>query len=509
MKTKIAFSAVMLMLMATFFVALPTEDVSASDSEDSPVLELFYSQDLPAGVLVALEQLEGNNTILLQYKIPENFQATGDFYIKVVNGQFDDGLVKIVAYDSEGAQFMFDAGSVLTAPVYDDVYDIGRNLNIDADIFPEHLAGGYLYVIYGTPYIDGLGAGIVIMGDDTPMSEEVNVIFDPTEVVSGKVISTLDLPDELCVFMEDGEYIAFEFTLDGVLISPDYLEMTISSDVDFHIDSVVGMFYDRYGNILMDGEPLMYMDLDVSDFAELTLGYDRTVNDMLTKENLGARFYMFMELPELPQGLSFDFCIEAEGNPVSNTIGYTVIQPTIEAGNVNGNHVDMTRYDIPGTDVTFDADGLIVNIYGDQNVGTIMLVGGSQIINQTMKDSVDSYVPDTGNMRMVFDIEMLVDDIERDMGSITVQIPMFFFDISYGESIAVISVDSEGNISTVGASIDSEGCITIEQSGTYVVYVDDGPEPLRLTAKALGAGVAIICVVGAVLAAILMTHRDE
>jgi hypothetical protein len=112
-------------------------------------------------------------------------------------------------------------------------------------------------------------------------------------------------------------------------------------------------------------------------------------------------------------------------------------------------------------------------------------------------------------MRMVFDIEMLIDDIEKDMGSITVQIPTFFFDVAYDESLAVISVDSQGNISTVGASIDSRGCVTIEQSGTYIIYVDDGPEPLRLTTLAFGAGVAVVCVVGAVMAAMLMTHKDE
>ena len=499
MKTKIAISAVMLMVVAALVVVIPTDDVSASNDDS-----------YPAGVLTALEQLRGNNTTVMSYLIPEDITASGDLYLKVTEGQVDDGLMKIVAYDSEGEQFMFENGSILTAPVYCGLSEIGMSLDIDAGIVSEYLAGGYVYAIYGTPYLNGSDAKVALMADDVQVSDVEDLVFDPTDAVSAKVISTLDLPDRLLDFATDeGEYIGFELTLDNVLHSSNYLEMTISSDAGFYIDNIVGVFYDRYGNILMDGEPLVYGEHDVSDSSELTLMLDRTVDEMFTEDNLGARFYMFIQVSESTPVLSFDYCVKADGDPVSNTIGYTVIQPTIEAGNVNGNYVDMLRYDIPGTDITFDADGLIVNIYGDQNIESIMLVGGSQIVNQTMKDSMDSYVPDTGNMRLVFDIEMLIDDIEKDMGSITVQIPMFFFDISYGESIAVISVDSEGNISTVGASIDSEGCITIEQSGTYVVYVDDGPEPLRLTAKAFGAGVAIICVVGAVLAAMLMTHRDE
>lgn len=511
---KTALTAVMLMV-ATALVFIPLDDGADASATAYPVEgEVVTVDDLPESMAVAVdEELERMNKVLVRFDVKQLIGSDDPVKVLMVNkvpgSEVLSGKAVVMAFDSDGRQYTFDG---LTSPmVFDGVDTSDKTIDtcLTGNQVSEGLVGGCVYLAFGTTSIESLDITMKVVAGTTDISPDIDVHHDISDTVSGRIVPVSDVPEDLAPMVTDGKsYFAMEYVLDKALESnlPVYIDVASDRTItgSYHM-----MAYDKDGEMLNDQVITKTVTVDtLVDRIDTGL----TANQVLVSENIGMRMYVLFEFTEVdPFQMTVDIIVDdGHVHAVSNRLVYTLPQSVQYEDDVNGIPLITTTYTVPtGNDVaSFDVGGPIVTIDNTGSTNPVTTFSyiqegyGITILNEAMTGTMmDIDIGEAKRQMFVFDISYTGES------TVTIQIPSDTLHVTKGQVMKIVALDENGDILQDDTTITDDGTVTLHHASTYIAYVYQGHDDSSLTIMAVGAGVAIICIIIAVIVGYMLSRK--
>ncbi len=519
----IAFVAIALMVVSAASVAVYSDDSDAA--ETTPITGQFVNDDDETPLQIFSKLYSTNYAALAKFTLNSTIDQTGDVVIKIKANADITGTAYGLVYtvDKDGKEK--DVSLTLPEGVKnedDNVFSTAIttksgaatvNFGITSSVINNYMNGAekcVFYAAFAYDYEGPLEASMTFMVGDKEISNTLTLIED---AITGESVKISDLPSELSKYAESkNNAFAGRFDLNKKLDANDLrtvcAEITVSNDVTASIYAVA---VDKDGNaVKYNGIDTVYKLENKELSKKVELGKEAKISVNQLADKVGGSLYVLVVFDSKVDNFSATGKFMADDyTPISQEFKFTV-GGTVEKETINGKEVDVTKNDVIAGTNSMNIGNVTITIDNDGNIESITYVEGKEILNNAMKDKVDTIMSDAvSDKNMIFDFGIIyADGADSTKSVMTMAIDISQFELKDGQKLAIKCIGSDGKVINNAATIDNNGIITFNHNSTYMVYVVEDVKESSTTALALGAVIAVVCVVAAVLSVYVIARKN-
>lgn len=511
----IAFVAIALMVVSAASVAVYSDDSDAA--ETTPITGQFAnSSDVPQEIFSKLSK----NAAVAKFTLNSTIGQTGNVVIKIKANADIEGTAYGFVYTVDKDGNKNDVALTLPKGVKnegDNVFSTSVktvsgiatvDFGIDSSVINNYMNGAKECVFYAAftyNYEGPLEASMTFMVGDEKIS---NTLKLNGNAITGEPVEISKLPKELKE-VDYGKNKAFagRFDLNAAFDKDDY--RYIDADISVSGKAIVyAVAVDKDGkSVKYDGKETLFIT-EVDEKTE-HLGNELIKANQLA-DKVGGSLYVLVVIDENVTNFNATGVFMAdELIPVSQKFTFA-LGGTIEKEDINGKEVDVIKNDVIAGTNNVNVDKVVITINNDGNIKSITYVEGKEILNDAMKEKVDTIMSDAvSDKNMIFDFGIIYAEGATSTESVmTMAIDISQFELKDGQKLAIKCIGSDGKVVNNAATITNDGIITFNHNSTYMVYVVEDVKESSTTALALGAVIAVICVIAAVLSVYVIARKN-
>lgn len=519
----IAFVAIALMVVSAASVAVYSDDSDAAEA--TPITGQFVNDDDETPLQIFSKLFSTDYAALAKFTLNSKIDQTGDVVIKVKSNADITGTAYGLVYTVDKDGNKNDVTLTLPEGVKDEENNVFStsvktvsgaatvDFGIDSSVINNYLNGAekcVFYAAFAYDYEGAFEASMTFMVGDKEISNTLTLVED---AITGESIKISELPSELSKYAESkNNAFAGRFDLNKKLDVNDLrtvcAEVTVSNDVTADIYAVA---VDKDGKtVKYDGTNAVY-SLENKKLSKTTeLGKDAGISVSQLADKVGGSLYVLVIFDKNVDNISATGKFMADDyTPISQEFKFTIGGAQKDA-EINGNNVKVTENDVIAGTNSMNIGDVTITVDNDGKIASITYVEGEAILNSAMKDKVDTIIADAAsNKKMIFDFGInYVDGATSTESVMTMAIDISQFELKDGQKLAIKCIGSDGKVINNAATITNDGIITFNHNSTYMVYVVEDVKESSTTALALGAVIAVICVIAAVLSVYVIARKN-
>lgn len=520
----IAFVAIALMVVSAASVAVYSDDSDAA--ETTPITGQFVNDDDENPLQIFSKMFSTKYAALAKFTLNSKIDQTGNVVINVKANADIEGTAYGLVYtvDKNGKE-----NPVTITKFPENVKDLGDNVfstsvktvskvatvdfGIDSSVINNYMNGAekcVFYAVFAYDYEGPLEASMTFMVGDKIISNTLTLVEN---AITGESIKISELPSELGKIAESkNNAFAGRFDLNKKLDVNDLrtvcAEVKVSNDVTADIYAVA---VDKDGNtVKYDGINAVYSLENKKLSGTTELGADAKISVSQLADKVGGSLYVLVIFDKKVDNFSATGTFMADDHtPISQEFKFA-IGGTQKDAKINGNDVKVTENNVIAGTNSMNLGDVTITIDNDGNIASITYVEGDAVLNDAMKDKVDTIIAGAiSDKKMIFDFGIIYADGATSTKSVmTMAIDISQFELKDGQKLAIKCIGSDGKVINNAATITNDGIITFNHNSTYMVYVVEDVKESSTTALALGAVIAVICIIAAVLSVYVTARKN-